>query len=155
MSSANPEAFMDLPGSKVREKFEEIKKGIFGAIDFLKNELNVFSLKLLPMENILVVLSSFFASSEKQPPPKPSEQYDILRKWFWRSCFSRRYATGGIEITDVDLVEVRKLKIGESHKLGEFDVYIVLLNSHYYPVQLEIVQISATILLYGVTVGRF
>ena len=118
----DPEDFMKLPGSEVRNKFQEIKTGIFGAIDFLKDELNVFSLKLLPMENILAVLASFFASSQKQPPPVPQEQNEVIKQWFWRACFSQRYARGGAKSTDVDLAEVQNLKAGKPHKLGEFDV---------------------------------
>jgi len=117
-----PEDFMKLPGSAVRDKFEEIQTGIFRAIDFLKEELNVFSLKLLPMENILAVLASFFASSQKQPPPVPQQQYEVIKQWFWRACFSQRYARGGAKSTDVDLEEVQNLKAGKPHKLGEFDV---------------------------------
>ena len=120
--SAEPKCFMNIPGSEVREKFDEIQTGIFRAIDFLKDELNVFSLKLLPMENILAVLASFFASSQKQPPPVPQEQYQVIKRWFWRACFSQRYAKGGAKSTDVDLAEVQNLKAGKPHKLGDFDV---------------------------------
>ncbi|MBD1937728.1 DUF262 domain-containing protein [Microcoleus sp. FACHB-68] len=122
MNSADPEDFLELPGSAVREKFDEIHTGIFRAIDFLKDELNVFSLKLLPMENILAVLSSFFASSQKQPPPVPHEQNQAIKRWFWRACFSQRYARGGAKSTDVDLAEVQNLKAGKPHKLENFDV---------------------------------
>ena len=122
MNSANPEGFMELPGSAVRDKFEEIRRGISRAIDFLKTELNVFSLKLLPMENILAVLTSFFASSQKQPPPFSQEQYKVIKKWFWRACFSQRYARGGAKSTDIDLAEVQNLKAGKPHTLGDFDV---------------------------------
>lgn len=122
MNSANPEDFMELPGSTVREKFDAIRTGIFRAIDFLKDELNVFCLKLLPMENILPVLASFFASPQKQPPPIPDEQYKTIKKWFWRSCFSQRYARGGAKSTAVDLAEVQNLKAGKPHKLGDFDI---------------------------------
>lgn len=124
MNSSKTEAFIELPGSEVRHKFDEIRIGIFRAIDFLKTELNVFSLKLLPMENILVVLTSFFASPEKQPPPIPQEQYQIIRKWFWRSCFSQRYARGGAKSTDIDIVEVCKLKNNKISKLADFDYNI-------------------------------
>lgn len=122
MNSAEPENFMELPGSAVRQKFDEIRIGIFRAIDFLKTELNVFSLKLLPMENILTVLASFFASSQKQPLPIPQNQNEAIIKWFWRACFSQRYARGGAKSTDLDLGEVQKLKIGGPHRLGDFDV---------------------------------
>lgn len=122
MNCADPEDFIELPGSAVREKFPEIRTGLFRAIDFLKTELNVFSLKLLPMENILPVLTSFFASPQNQPPPVPQDQYEIIKRWFWRSCFSQRYARGGAKTTDADLVEVQNLKNGIYHNLGDFDV---------------------------------
>lgn len=122
MNSADPEDFMELPGSAVREKFDEIRVGIFRAIDFLKTELNVFTLKLLPMENLLPVLTSFFSSSQRQPSPIPQSQYEVIKKWFWRACFSQRYARGGAKSTDLDLAEVKKLKAGNPNKLGDFDV---------------------------------
>lgn len=121
-NSANPEGFLELPGSAVRDKFEEIRTGISLAIDFLKNELNVFSLKLLPMENILAVLTSFFASSQTQPSPFSQEQYEVIKKWFWRACFSQRYARGGAKSTDIDLAEVQNFKAGKPHTLGDFDI---------------------------------
>ncbi len=122
--SSKPEVFLELPGSKLRQMFDEIKTGIFTAIDFLKDDLNIYSLKLIPMENILVVLTVFFASAQKQPPPKTDAQYQIVRKWFWRSCFSQRYARGGSKITDIDLQEVQNLKNGMPSKLGDISLSI-------------------------------
>jgi hypothetical protein len=121
MCKTDPKDFLELPGSAVRDKFEEIKRGIFGAIDFLKSELNVFSLKLLPMENILPVLTYFFSSSQKQSSPIPQQKNEVIKKWFWRSCFSQRYARGN-KISDIDLSEFKNLKSGNFHKLGEFDL---------------------------------
>lgn len=122
--SSKPEAFMELPGSEVRQKFNEIRTGIFRAIDFLKTDLNIFSLKLLPMENIFVVLTAFFSSAQKQPRPIPQEQYQVIKKWFWRSCFSQRYSRGGSKITDVDLKEVQNLKNGLPSELDSINVSI-------------------------------
>ena len=118
MKTSKPEAFIELPGSEVREKFDEIRTGIFRAIDFLKTELNVYSLKLLPMEGILVVLTAFFASPEKQPAPIGQKQYQVVKKWFWRSCFSQRYK-GGTKNTDSDVEEIQKLKNQTHSQLGE------------------------------------
>jgi len=122
-NSADPKDFLDMPSGEVRKKFDEIKTVIFEAIDFLKTELRVFSLKLLPMENILIVLSSFFASSKKQPDPRLQKQYECINKWFWRSCFSERYARGGKNI-EVELKEIQKLKNGQDSDLGEFNLDI-------------------------------
>ncbi|QIZ71943.1 DUF262 domain-containing protein [Oxynema aestuarii] len=134
MSSVNPEAFLDLPGDTVRQEFEKIKNGIFNAIDFLKVNFNIFSIKLLPMENILVVLTCFFASSSKEYPLS-SEQCTILIRWFWRSCFSQRYSRGGVKVADTDLQEVEKLKNGNPSELGNFSVTIeptYFLNTRFY-----------------------
>lgn len=122
MKSSKPEAFIDLPGSEVRQKFDEIKTGIFRSIDFLQKELNVFSLKLLPRENILVVLTAFFASPQKQPSPIPDKKHKIVKKWFWRSCFSQRYRKGGAKVTDIDIQEVENLKKGLHSNLGDFNI---------------------------------
>ncbi|MCT7984131.1 hypothetical protein NG796_12575 [Laspinema sp. A4] len=102
--------------------FDTIKNAILTAIDFLKKELNIFSLKMLPMDNILPVLALFFAFSEKQLPSKSHEQYEAIKRWFWRACFSQRYARGGAKSTSVDLAEVQKMKDGKPHQLGDFDV---------------------------------
>jgi hypothetical protein len=128
MNDADPKAFIDLPGSNVRNKFDEIQTGIFRAIDFLKSELNIFSLKLLPMENILVVLASFFASPQKQPSPPSDDQYKVLKIWFWRSCFSQRYKSGGKNI-NIDLAKVEMLKKCE---ISELEKVSISLNTDYF-----------------------
>lgn len=76
------------------------------------------------MENILVVLTSFFASSQKQSSPVPQEQNQAIKQWFWRSCFSKRYAKGGAKVTDLDIEEIQKLKNNQTNDLDKFDYYI-------------------------------
>lgn len=76
------------------------------------------------MENILVVLTSFLASDKNQPPPVPQNQNQVIQKWFWRSCFSRRYATGGAKATDLDIKEIINLKNNQISNLGEFEYSI-------------------------------
>ena len=129
MNTCKSEAFLDIPGNELSEKCHEIETGLDKAIDFLKSEFNIFSLKLLPMENILVVLTSFFASKQKQPPPVPENQIKAIKQWFWRSCFTERYAKGSTKSTDIDLSELCKLKKGENNKLGQFNYSI---NQHYF-----------------------
>ena len=116
MDTCKSEAFLDIPGNELSEKCSEIETGLDKAIDFLKSEFNIFSLKLLPMENILVVLTSFFASQKKQPSPVPENQMKVIKEWFWRSCFTERYAKGSTKSTDWDLNELCKLKKGEENK---------------------------------------
>lgn len=93
------------------------------------------------MENILVVLTSFFSSSQKQSSPVPQEQNEVIKKWFWRSCFSKRYARGGSNIIDLDIEEIQKLKNNEAHELGEFDCSI---NEDYFLANCLIMSAIAT-----------
>lgn len=120
--SPDPAIFMELPSDEVRSQFDRFKNGMFEAIDFLKNELNISTLKLLPMDNILVVLCFFFASNQTQPSPKQADQYQVIRNWFWRACFSRRYARGGVKKTETDLDEIKKLKKNQDSDLGNFNI---------------------------------
>ena len=124
-NSVDPKVFFNLPSGELRQRFDEVKNGIFIAIDFLKTEFKVFSLKQLPKDNILVVLSSFFASSQKQASPIYDWQHKIIKKWFWRLCFSRRHNKGGTAITNKDLEEIKKLKEGKDNQLAEISVDIL------------------------------
>ncbi|MBE9231608.1 DUF262 domain-containing protein [Cuspidothrix issatschenkoi LEGE 03284] len=128
MNSSNSEDLIENEDIKIRDKFQEIKTGIFRTLDFLRTDLNIFSPKLLPMENILVVLTAFFASPQKQPSPIHQDHYKIIKRWFWRSCLSQRYAKVS-KATDSDLLEIQKLKNGNNCKLGEFNFS---LDSNYF-----------------------
>src|SRR6185312_3332221 len=59
---ASPTAFINLKGSDVRDRFDDIENGIKGAIDFLRKNLYVETLANLPYPACLVPLAAFFAS---------------------------------------------------------------------------------------------
>ena len=104
---ASPSAFINLKGSDVRDRFDDIAHGIRGSIDFLAKNLGVESLANLPYPASLVPLAVFFA----RPSAKMSaEQRDTLIRWFWRSCFSRRYSAGVIRNLNRDIEEAAKLR---------------------------------------------
>jgi len=113
---ASPTAFINLKGSDVRDRFEAIENGIKGAIDFLRKNLNVEALSNLPYPAALVPLAVFFAG--KSAPI--DEQREILVRWFWRSCFSRRYSAGVIRNLNRDIEEAAALREGQSTALADF-----------------------------------
>src|SRR5262245_49233807 len=57
-----PEQLVTIPGDEVRNRFEEVRNGLKGALDFLQMNLNVQSVANLPFQTILVPLSVFFAA---------------------------------------------------------------------------------------------
>lgn len=121
---ASPDTLVDIEGARVRERFGDIVNGIKGAIDFLRRDLQVQSVNNLPFLTLLVPLSAYFAGPEDQSVKVTSEQRTRLIRWFWRSCFSRRYSGGVLRNLKTDIEEIKKLRDGQESKLDSFQAAI-------------------------------
>jgi hypothetical protein len=121
---ASPETLVELSGAMVRERFAEVTNGIKGAIDFLRVNLQVYSLDNLPFQTLLVPLSVFFAKPGNQNVNITNNQRERIVKWFWKACFSRRYSGGVLRNLKTDIEEMVKLRDGELTKLDTFNVKI-------------------------------
>lgn len=118
---ASPTSIINLKGSEVRERFQEIRKGILGAIDFLRLNINVYSAKVLPFPTIIIPLSVFFATAADQNTHPSADAQNRLVRWVWRTFFSRRYSKRLEQLND-DIKEIIKLKADQQNSLGDFDV---------------------------------
>src|SRR5205814_9408344 len=98
--------------------------GIKGAIDFLRRNVKVESVNNLPFLPLLVPLSVFFAAPDGQQVAVSDAQRGQLVRWFWRSCFSRRYSSGVLRNLKTDIDEISKLKDAKESKLDTFNVSI-------------------------------
>lgn len=114
----SPETLIDLSGQKVRDEFEKVENGIKGAIDFLRKQTQVHFLKNLPYPALLLPLSVFFAEPAGKSVSYSYETLARIKRWFWRSCFSERYSSQTMKTAKADIVEMRKLKDGQSSSLG-------------------------------------
>jgi len=119
---ASPNALVSLRGSEVRERFDEITNGIRGAIDFLRANMAVETVTNLPFSTILVPLSVFFAAPGNEHVRMRGEQRARLARWFWRSCFSRRFSSGVLRNLKEDIEAVAQLRDGKKSALGDFTV---------------------------------
>ncbi|WP_436664023.1 GmrSD restriction endonuclease domain-containing protein [Alicyclobacillus acidoterrestris] len=119
---ASPDTLIDLDATAVRHRFAEIENGVKGAIDFLRDNLNVYSLNNLPFTTLLVPLSVFFAVPDRTHAQYTDDQRRAIIRWFWKSCFSRRYSSGVLRNLKADIEEMKKLRDGEESKLGSFNV---------------------------------
>ncbi|MEU2425342.1 DUF262 domain-containing protein [Streptomyces sp. NPDC007851] len=118
---ASPAALMSLNGASVRQRFQEIRNGIEGAIDFVKANFHCESLKSLPFSTVLVPLSVFFAAEGSKSVKCSGLQREKIEKWFWRTCFARRYSSGVLRNLKTDIEEMAKLRESpEDSKLGDF-----------------------------------
>ncbi len=79
--------------------------------------MRVETLANLPYPACLVPLSVFFARSSLT---LKNDQREILVKWFWRSCVSRRYSAGVIRNLNRDIEEAANLREGRPSSLADF-----------------------------------
>lgn len=121
---ASPGALVGLRGADVRARFREIVNGVKGAIDFLRANLKVQTISNLPFATILVPLSVFFASPGDEFVQVTNEQRARLVRWFWRSCFSRRYSSGVLRNLREDINAMSLLRQERPNTLGDFAVVV-------------------------------
>lgn len=114
------DALINLDGSNVRDQFETVENGIKGAIEFLKKQLHVATLKTLPYPLMLAPLAVYFAVKGSAMRLTPEGQVRILKRWFWRSCFSERYSGQSVRNARADVQEMVRLRDGLPNTLGKF-----------------------------------
>lgn len=115
-----PSAIMNLDGEKIRANFTQIVNGIKSSIDFLKKELKIYSIKYMPYPSMLVSLVKFFGSDTKNGASYSEGQRQQIVRWFWRSCFSRRYSRGVNDIHKTDIRGMECLIENENYNISDF-----------------------------------
>ena len=121
---ASIKSIVGLHGPTVRNRFDVIQRGIFGAIEFLQQELNIQSLEILPYPAMLVPLAKFFATDAVSGFHPSSKQRKALVRWFWRSCFSLRYSSGVGTAHAQDIEWMGRLKDDENTEVKiSTDIY--------------------------------
>jgi hypothetical protein len=111
------DSLINLNGAVVRARFDEVVTGLKGAIDFLQRNMHVERLENLPYENILVPLTVFFSGPSTTQVRIADETRRPIVRWFWRTCFSRRYNSQPIKSLKEDVAEIGKLKSETPSKL--------------------------------------
>ncbi|MBC8727044.1 DUF262 domain-containing protein [Paraburkholderia sp. UCT2] len=119
-----PEKLLELNGAEVRAQFSTVENGIRGAIDFLRTQLKVVHLKLLPYPSMLVPLAVFFAEPDGKEVVYGGQTYQTIKRWFWRTCFSARYTSQTRKTTINDIEQMVKLKAGQPNTLDNIDVVV-------------------------------
>lgn len=111
--NASSTTIITLSGAEVREKFALVQNGVKGAIDFLRRNCHVHSLEVLPYSAMIAPLACFFATDNDAGVHPSHEQALALRRWFWRSCFTRRYSSSVNRTLEHDINAALKLRHGE------------------------------------------
>lgn len=124
LGNTTPKDVMKLNGVLIRDNYNKIKTGIKSSIDFLRKELNVYSLKSLPYTSMLVPLTVFFASDKKNGELYDDKQRESLTRWFWRCCFSRRYSSGVNDVQQNDIEKMKKLRQDSNYNICDFNCHV-------------------------------
>jgi hypothetical protein len=90
---------LNLDPSIIRQNFERLIQSLLKSVDFLYSEFNCNNSDFLPHVQQIVGLSKFFSL---QPFPS-AEKLDKIKKWFWLTSFSRRYAGQTDDKMDADI----------------------------------------------------
>lgn len=120
LGSTSPSAMMELSGERIRDNFDKIKNGLKSAIDFLQKELHLYSLSYVPYPAMIVSLVKFFGTDKIGGQLYTDKQRKQLIKWFWKSCFSRRYSSGVNNAHQTDLNAMEKLRENEDTEISAF-----------------------------------
>lgn len=118
-NNASAHAIVDLKGSEVRDSFDVLRNGILGAIEFLRRDCGVVSLKILPYKSMIIPLARCFATDKAAGFHPNAEQRAALRHWFWHSCFSRRYSNSVDTAISQDIAAALQLLAGNSSEFAK------------------------------------
>lgn len=126
--STRTKEILNLNGEQVRDNWTYVEEAIRKAIDFLSTDLQCSHLDFLPFHQQLICMSKFFNEIDKPN----SEQLKILRQWFWKTSFSKRYSTGQTSAKmDSDIENILLLKNGDINAFNDYkyDLTVPMLRS--------------------------
>ena len=112
-SDASARTIIDMKGAEVRDAFRLLRNGVLGAIDFLRRECGVVSLKILPYRTMVIPLVKCFATDGSAGFHPDARQRKALTHWFWHSCFSRRYSNSVDNALSQDIAAFASLLRGD------------------------------------------
>lgn len=118
-NDASAHAIIDLKGAEVRDSFAVLRNGVLGAIDFLRRDCGVASFKVLPYKSMIIPLARCFATDKAAGFHPDAKQRKSLRRWFWHSCFSRRYSNSVDTALSQDIAAIQQLLAGNTADLDK------------------------------------
>ena len=97
---------LKLDRSEFISNWERVKKGIFAAVDYFRDNLSIPVSRLLPYEHLLIPFTYFFI---KNGNPPDSDQDKWLRQYFWWASLSRRFGHSTNQRVEEDLKRIDKI----------------------------------------------
>ena len=103
---------LKIPPEDIKTGWSELQESVRLAIDFVRTRIGIPTIKLVPYEAPIALLTLFFMLNKKFGPTEL--QAEQLSRFFWASCTTARY-TGSPESTmEEDALAIREIAAGKS-----------------------------------------
>jgi len=102
--TAKTKNILSLPPEKVRSNIAKMQTGLEKTIDYLSTDLNMKSIDFLPHSHQIVSLVYLFSNITPN-----SEQVKMIKQWFWKTSFSKRYSGSTDEKVNEDIIFFEKV----------------------------------------------
>ena len=99
---------LDLDKTEFEEKWHSVCFSMSNVINMLRGECGVISHKWIPYSTILVTLATVVSEFPIDKGVDSGKHKDILKKWFWRSCFSKNYQQSPITQISQDIPKLKE-----------------------------------------------
>ncbi len=116
VKQTSTKAILGLPSADVKAKFPVLTESLVRTIDFLSTQLNMGSTDFLPHAQQIVALSTFFANK----PAATAPEAKVIKQWFWKTSFSRRYSESTDDKMDADIAFMAKVAAGTAADANEY-----------------------------------
>jgi hypothetical protein len=116
--TAKTRDILSLDPEEVKANVDKLQDALEKTVDFLATELRVLSSDFLPQSHQIIPIAYFFS---KVNTPS-AQQCDIVRRWFWRTSFSLRYAGATDLRLHQDIALFDRVASRELEELEEFEL---------------------------------
>lgn len=117
--SVSQDDIMNIPPEQIKNNISVFKESLLKAVDFLSTEFNVFNFDVLPYTHQIIPISYYYFRVKL---PK-KEDIKMLKSWFWRASFSRRYADSTNVRLNEDIKFIDELIGGREVDIDRFKAY--------------------------------
>jgi hypothetical protein len=103
---------LKIPPDEIKSQWADLQDAVKLAIDFIQARIGVPTLKLMPSEAPIAMLSLFFILNKKFGPNEL--QADQLCRFFWASCTTGRYSGSSESTMEEDALAIRDIVAGKT-----------------------------------------
>ncbi len=107
---------LELTPDDVHSKFSELVESFEKTIDFISSEFKISSVDFLPHSQQLIALTYFFSKTNSPT----AIQVNNIKKWFWRTAFSKRYSAQTDDKINADIIFFKELLTGNNKGIDKY-----------------------------------